>query len=86
MPTEEAEIVATCRLAYPEMISALHRHYRSGDLWKEGLRAGRHGLRRRMAAFRGDRFRRETEPNSRSGETDRNAFSAAEQEPNSFTG
>jgi predicted nucleic acid-binding protein len=31
---EEAEIVATCRIAYPEMISALTRRYRGGDLSK----------------------------------------------------
>lgn len=30
--TEEAEIVATCRVAYPEMMSALNRRFRSGDL------------------------------------------------------
>lgn len=33
--TEEAEIVATCRVAYPEMISALNRRYRAGDLGKK---------------------------------------------------
>jgi uncharacterized protein len=32
---EEAEIVATCRVAYPEMISALNRRFRSGDLTKK---------------------------------------------------
>ena len=32
--SEEAEIVATCRVAYPEMISALTRRYRGGDLSK----------------------------------------------------
>ena len=31
---EEAEIVATCRVAYPEMVSALTRRYRGGDLSK----------------------------------------------------
>ena len=30
--TEEAEIVATCRVAYPGMVSALTRSYRGGDL------------------------------------------------------
>ena len=29
---EEAEILATCRVAYPEMISALNRRFRTGDL------------------------------------------------------
>ncbi len=29
---EEAEIVATCRVAYPEMTSALNRRFRTGDL------------------------------------------------------
>ncbi len=29
---EEAEIVATCRIAYPETISALSRRFRKGDL------------------------------------------------------
>jgi predicted nucleic acid-binding protein len=33
--TAEAEIVATCRVAYPEMISALNRRYRAGDLGKK---------------------------------------------------
>jgi uncharacterized protein len=32
---EESEIVATCRVAYPEMISALNRRFRSGDLTKK---------------------------------------------------
>ncbi len=32
---EEAEIVATCRVAYPEMISALSRRFREGDLTKK---------------------------------------------------
>jgi len=31
---EEAEILATCRVAYPEMISALNRRFRTGDLTK----------------------------------------------------
>jgi uncharacterized protein len=31
---EEAEIIATCRVAYPEMISALNRRFRNGDLTK----------------------------------------------------
>lgn len=31
----ESEIVATCRVAYPEMISALNRRFRSGDLTKK---------------------------------------------------
>jgi uncharacterized protein len=32
--SEEAEIVATCRVAYPEMVSALTTRYRGGDLSK----------------------------------------------------
>lgn len=32
---EEAEIVATCRVAYPEMISALTRRLKTGDLAKQ---------------------------------------------------
>ena len=36
--TEEAEIVATCRVAYPEMISALNRRYRAGDLDRRDYR------------------------------------------------
>ena len=32
---EEAEIIATCRVAYPEMMSALNRRYRAGDLEKQ---------------------------------------------------
>ncbi len=29
---DEAEIIATCRVAYPEMIAALNRRLRTGDL------------------------------------------------------
>ncbi len=29
---EEAEIVATCRIAYPETMSAISRRFRQGDL------------------------------------------------------
>ncbi len=32
---EEAEIIATCRVAYPEMMSALNRRFKAGDLGKE---------------------------------------------------
>lgn len=32
---EEAEIVATCRVAYPEMMSALNRRFKAGDLEKQ---------------------------------------------------
>jgi len=32
--TEEAEIIATCRVAYPEMLSALNRRFKAGDLEK----------------------------------------------------
>jgi predicted nucleic acid-binding protein len=32
--TKEAEILATCRVAYPEVISALNRRFRTGDLVK----------------------------------------------------
>lgn len=31
---DEAEIVAVCRVAYPETVSALHRRFRNGDLPK----------------------------------------------------
>lgn len=31
---EDAEIIATCRVAYPETVSALNRRFRSGDLSK----------------------------------------------------
>jgi predicted nucleic acid-binding protein len=32
--SEEAEIIATCRVAYPETVSAFSRRYRNGDLTK----------------------------------------------------
>ncbi|MBI3755669.1 MAG: type II toxin-antitoxin system VapC family toxin [Deltaproteobacteria bacterium] len=32
---EEAEILATCRIAYPEMVSALNRRLRQGDISKK---------------------------------------------------
>jgi uncharacterized protein len=31
---ENAEIIATCRIAYPETISAFNKHFRMGDLAK----------------------------------------------------
>lgn len=31
---DEAEIVATCRVAYPEAVSALNRRHRAGDIAK----------------------------------------------------
>ncbi len=31
---EEAEIIATCRVAYPEMMSSLNRRFKAGDLEK----------------------------------------------------
>jgi len=34
---EEAEIVATCRVAYPEMISAVSRRFRAGDISRRAL-------------------------------------------------
>ena len=40
---EEAELIATCRVALPETISAFHRRFRSGDFSKpdyENLIAG----------------------------------------------
>ena len=33
---EEAEIIATCRVAYPEMMSALNRRFKAGDIEKQG--------------------------------------------------
>jgi len=32
---EEAEIIATCRVAYPEMLSALNRRFKAGDMEKQ---------------------------------------------------
>ncbi len=40
---EEADLIATCRVALPETISAFHRRFRSGDFSKldyENLNAG----------------------------------------------
>ncbi len=34
---ERADIVATCRVAYPEMMSALTRRYKAGDISKKVL-------------------------------------------------
>jgi uncharacterized protein len=31
---EEAELIATCRVAYPELISALNRRFKAGDFSK----------------------------------------------------
>jgi predicted nucleic acid-binding protein len=36
---EEAEIIATCRVAYPEMMSALNRRFKAGDLEKQDYNA-----------------------------------------------
>jgi predicted nucleic acid-binding protein len=32
---EEAEIIATCRIAYPEMMSALNRRFKAGEMEKQ---------------------------------------------------
>lgn len=40
----EAEIVATCRIAYPETISALNRRVRAGDLSKRVYRDVAHAF------------------------------------------
>lgn len=34
---KDAEIVATCRVAFPETLSALHRRYRAGDVEKRAF-------------------------------------------------
>lgn len=36
---DEAEVVATCRVAYPETISAFTRRYRSGDIARRDYEA-----------------------------------------------
>ena len=43
---DEAEIVATCRVAYPEAVSALNRRMRAGDIPKAGYGNAVRALRR----------------------------------------
>ena len=43
---DEAEIVATCRVAYPEAVSALNRRMRAGDIPKAGFGTAVRALRR----------------------------------------
>jgi predicted nucleic acid-binding protein len=42
----EAEVVAACRVAYPEAVSALGRRMRAGDLSKSGYGVASRALRR----------------------------------------
>ena len=42
----EAEVVAVCRVAYPEAVSALSRRMRAGDLPKSGYGVASRALRR----------------------------------------
>jgi len=43
---DEAEVVAACRVAYPESVSALNRRMRAGDLSKNGYGVAFRALRR----------------------------------------
>jgi uncharacterized protein len=43
---DEAAIVATCRVAYPEAVSALSRRHRTGDIAKGAFRSTLRALRR----------------------------------------
>ena len=43
---DEAEVVAACRVAYPEAVSALNRRMRAGDLSKSGYGIAFRALRR----------------------------------------
>jgi predicted nucleic acid-binding protein len=43
---DAAEIVATCRVAYPEAVSALNRRMRAGDIPKAGYGTAVRALRR----------------------------------------
>jgi len=43
---DEAEVVAVCRVAYPEAVSALSRRMRAGDLPKSGYGVASRALRR----------------------------------------
>ena len=43
---DEAEVVAACRVAYPEAVSALSRRMRAGDLSKSGYGVAFRALRR----------------------------------------
>ena len=54
---DEAEIVATCRVAYPEAVSALNRRMRAGDTSESRVRNRRPGVAERLGSARGRRFR-----------------------------
>ena len=47
----EAEVLATCRIAYPELISALNRRLRSGDISKKEFRLLIDGFSKEWADF-----------------------------------
>lgn len=56
---DEAEIVATCRVAYPEAVAALCRRHRAGDLARQAYAATVGALRRdwgRLAVVDFDEF------------------------------
>ena len=43
---DEAEVVAVCRVAYPEAVSALNRRMRAGDIARKAYGAASRALRR----------------------------------------
>lgn len=47
----EAEVLATCRIAYPELISALNRRLRGGDISKKEFRLLIDGFSKEWADF-----------------------------------
>jgi uncharacterized protein len=48
---KDAEIVATCRVAFPEAMSALYRKYRAGDLEKKAFAGLTEGFSAEWRAF-----------------------------------
>lgn len=47
----EAEVLATCRIAYPELISALNRRLRGGDMSRKEFRLLINGFSKEWADF-----------------------------------
>lgn len=48
---EEAEVLAACRVAYPELISALNRRFRNGDMSRKEFRLLADGFSKEWADF-----------------------------------
>ena len=75
---DEAEVVAACRVAYPEAVSALNRRMRAGDLSKSGygvaFRAFRRDWDRSRSSISGRSRRDDSRRSTAFGDSTRSTF------------